>query len=257
MAMHLSPQNDTEALLMKTYALTLRNALRMRKLYVAAKNGREVVFSSDKKLCATLDRIKTILHPLSARCEELEKSLSTLIGCRDTLDPMLLIPLYSSHYKPGDVRDREVGRSTQSEKPLMCVLNTNAPLRYFLYRDNLWVASNKDSYAACAVCVDNLLTPKVKGPLRVRQGISEAVRIFVWRRDQGRCARCESKEKLEFDHIVPVVRGGSNTQLAILNYSVKHATEKRVLGFSNVGWLPPLNGAVVRFCRYRRNRLVR
>ncbi|HMF64973.1 MAG TPA: HNH endonuclease [Edaphobacter sp.] len=214
MAMHISPQNDAEAFLMKTYALTLRNALRMKRLYVAAKNGQEVVFSSDKKLCATLDRINTILRPLSARCEELEKSFPTLTGCRDTLDPTLLIPLYKSTYEPGDAHDREVGCSTQSGKPSMYiryVLNTNAPFRYFLYRDNLWVASNKDSYPACAACVDNLLAPKVKGPLRVRQGISEAVRIFVWRRDQGQCARCESKEKLEFDHIVPVVRGGSNT----------------------------------------------
>jgi hypothetical protein len=41
--------------------------------------------------------------------------------------------------------------------------------------------------------------------------IPEDVRIFVWRRDQGRCARCGSKDNLEFDHIIPVSQGGSNT----------------------------------------------
>jgi len=44
-----------------------------------------------------------------------------------------------------------------------------------------------------------------------RQRIPETVRIEVWRRDGGKCARCGSRENLEYDHIVPVSRGGSNT----------------------------------------------
>jgi hypothetical protein len=45
-----------------------------------------------------------------------------------------------------------------------------------------------------------------------RTCIPEAVRIAVWRRDQGRCARCGSRENLEYDHIVPVSKGGGNTE---------------------------------------------
>ncbi len=48
-----------------------------------------------------------------------------------------------------------------------------------------------------------------KGALR--KPISESVRHEVWRRDLGRCVKCGSKEKLEFDHIIPVSKGGSNT----------------------------------------------
>jgi hypothetical protein len=44
-----------------------------------------------------------------------------------------------------------------------------------------------------------------------RERISEEVRIAVWRRDGGKCARCGSREKLEYDHIVPVSKGGGNT----------------------------------------------
>ncbi|MDD9869235.1 MAG: HNH endonuclease [Gammaproteobacteria bacterium] len=41
--------------------------------------------------------------------------------------------------------------------------------------------------------------------------ISESVRHEVWRRDQGRCCQCGSKENIEFDHIIPFSKGGSNT----------------------------------------------
>jgi len=44
-----------------------------------------------------------------------------------------------------------------------------------------------------------------------RPRIPESVRTEVWRRDGGKCARCGSREKLEYDHIVPISKGGSNT----------------------------------------------
>lgn len=44
-----------------------------------------------------------------------------------------------------------------------------------------------------------------------REPIPEEVRIFVHRRDQGKCVRCGSQENIEFDHIIPVAKGGSST----------------------------------------------
>lgn len=44
-----------------------------------------------------------------------------------------------------------------------------------------------------------------------RERISEEVRIAVWRRDDGKCARCGNRENLEYDHIVPVSKGGGDT----------------------------------------------
>jgi len=45
----------------------------------------------------------------------------------------------------------------------------------------------------------------------LRESIPAEVKREVWRRDQGKCARCGSRERLEYDHIIPVSKGGSNT----------------------------------------------
>jgi hypothetical protein len=42
--------------------------------------------------------------------------------------------------------------------------------------------------------------------------IPPAVKIAVWRRDEGRCVQCKSREKLEYDHIIPIAKGGANTE---------------------------------------------
>jgi 5-methylcytosine-specific restriction endonuclease McrA len=50
-----------------------------------------------------------------------------------------------------------------------------------------------------------------------RQGTNQRVSIpsdvkkAVWKRDGGKCANCGSEVELEFDHIIPVVKGGSST----------------------------------------------
>jgi len=44
-----------------------------------------------------------------------------------------------------------------------------------------------------------------------REAIPERVRHEVWRRDRGTCVDCGSRMRLEFDHIIPLSRGGSST----------------------------------------------
>ena len=43
-----------------------------------------------------------------------------------------------------------------------------------------------------------------------RERIPKEVRAFAWQRDDGRCTSCGAEDDLQFDHIIPVARGGGN-----------------------------------------------
>jgi len=45
-----------------------------------------------------------------------------------------------------------------------------------------------------------------------REPIPEKIRMFVWQRDGGKCVQCGSQQRLEYDHIIALANGGSNTE---------------------------------------------
>lgn len=54
---------------------------------------------------------------------------------------------------------------------------------------------------------------QVEGPKR--EPIPEAVKLVVWARDGGKCVKCGSDRDLHFDHIIPVSKGGGNSEANI------------------------------------------
>lgn len=92
---------------------------------------------------------------------------------------------------------------------------------YFVYRNTLWSIHYDIAADDCALLVDaelrrerDELNSLLDGRSKVnfgRKKLSEIVRMEVWRRDQGKCTKCGSRLRLEFDHIIPVSRGGSDT----------------------------------------------
>jgi hypothetical protein len=59
-----------------------------------------------------------------------------------------------------------------------------------------------------------------------RETISATIKKEVWQRDEGKCVVCGSNEKLEFDHIIPVTKGGSSTVRNLQLLCEKHNREK-------------------------------
>jgi len=56
--------------------------------------------------------------------------------------------------------------------------------------------------------------------------IPEEVRMLVWRWDGGKCVKCGSTEDLEFDHIIPIAKGGSSTEKNVQLLCAKCNREK-------------------------------
>ncbi len=55
--------------------------------------------------------------------------------------------------------------------------------------------------------IDNEMFTQNRG----REYIPQDIQDKVWVRDGGKCVKCGSQEKLEFDHMIPVSKGGSST----------------------------------------------
>lgn len=44
-----------------------------------------------------------------------------------------------------------------------------------------------------------------------RESIPSYIKDAVWKRDKQSCVNCGSNKDIEFDHIIPVSKGGSNS----------------------------------------------
>jgi 5-methylcytosine-specific restriction endonuclease McrA len=94
--------------------------------------------------------------------------------------------------------------------------------RFFvLYQDQLWASLldlDEDQWTGLIkqdVAREKRRLDRALGQTskpRLRTAIPTDVRRAVWARDGGVCAKCGSRERLEFDHIIPVSQGGSTTE---------------------------------------------
>lgn len=98
---------------------------------------------------------------------------------------------------------------------------------YWLYRKKLYVTTDEDLSPDDVAALINESTNRRRLQLEKahalqamtqelsnkskRPHIAQDVKVLVWQRDGGRCVTCDSQSNLEFDHIIPLAMGGSNT----------------------------------------------
>ncbi len=58
--------------------------------------------------------------------------------------------------------------------------------------------------------------------------IPTAVKLEVWRRDGGKCVKCNARDNLHFDHVIPYSKGGTSMDAKNIQLlCVRHNLEKR------------------------------
>ena len=130
----------------------------------------------------------------------------------------------SSRRRWNAARARDV-IARQRHTPVMLDEDESRRRRWWLFRDEVyWEEEGLHETEVKALALERLTRNdrRIKRAVAMmeqahaftspaREAIPDEVKVYVWNRDGGRCATCGSKERLEFDHVIPVALGGANT----------------------------------------------
>jgi len=114
---------------------------------------------------------------------------------------------------------------SQQHTPVIVMLDSTSRKRWWMFRNEFyWEDEGFSQTEVKALILDRTeqkqrklqraiarVSQSESEPATTRQPIPDEVKMLVWQRDGGRCVKCGSQENLEFDHIIPVSKGGSNT----------------------------------------------
>ena len=113
----------------------------------------------------------------------------------------------------------------QRDMPAQVMLDTESRKRRWMFRGNFyWEDEGYSETEMKALIIERIRRRERKIARAIshmeaeeskasttREPIPDDVKVFVWRRDGGSCIKCGSRENLEYDHIIPISKGGSST----------------------------------------------
>ncbi len=114
------------------------------------------------------------------------------------------------------LKELNISVSSDALEKILCYTNsTQINAGSFLKNISNYIAMSSFSNCITIEILDSYLKflgiPEESNETAYSRQIATEVKREVWRRDEGQCVSCRSKELLEFDHIIPFVKGGSNT----------------------------------------------
>jgi 5-methylcytosine-specific restriction endonuclease McrA len=122
-------------------------------------------------------------------------------------------------------KDYRILLENQKSEPIGIMHDPASRKRWWMFRNDFYCEDEGYTAAAIKVLIlDRIeqlekkvsraqarLTHNTISSSTLREPIPDDVKMFVWRRDGGKCVRCGNVVNLEYDHIIPIAKGGSNT----------------------------------------------
>ena len=148
---------------------------------------------------------KELINSLTKDCDRLNSLLNNfhLISCSKCSDTNHLLKKVNNTGTSIYIECETCSKSNWM-KPVNDDYDTNELARTFRSYSHLKLYNEDYSFSFNY----NASVPNKK---KVSRHISQSTKDKVWNRDNGKCVQCGSKEKLEFDHIIPHSKGGANT----------------------------------------------
>ena len=139
-----------------------------------------------------------------------------------------LFRFYSGKFYTQGEYEEEQYRSllgVQQHKPIIVMTSNSSKKRWWMFKNEFYWEDEGYLIAEVeALILDKLEQKKRKVDRALerisqsafesaneRQSIPNDVKTIVWQRDKGHCVKCGSQKNIEYDHIIPLAKGGSNT----------------------------------------------
>jgi hypothetical protein len=113
----------------------------------------------------------------------------------------------------------------QQNEPALVMVDYASRRRWWMFRGDIFSEDEGFSDAEVKILILDRIQQKERKLQRARarltrsaelsaarQSIPDDVKVFVWQRDNGCCVKCGGREKLEYDHIIPLCMGGGNSE---------------------------------------------